>query len=281
VSASRIDLHVHSTISDGTLAPAEVVAEAAGLGIRLLSITDHDTTDGLGEAMEASRGTAVTFVPGVELSVGSQTQEVHVLGYFINPADASSQGALAWLRRARDERNAAIVDRLRALGMGVELERVRQIAGAGSVGRPHIAAAMVEAGHVPSVQQAFHRYLARGKSAYVPRERLSPEEACEMIRAAGGLPVLAHPAKIASRALLGELLTAGLAGLEVYHCDQDERDNQELLGLARERSLLVTGGTDSHGPRGERPMPIGGVAVPDWVEEELLVRAPAWWAAQR
>ncbi len=281
MTASRIDLHVHSTVSDGTLTPVEVVAEAAGLGIRLLSIADHDTTDGLQEAVEASRATAVTFVPGVELSVGSQAQEVHVLGYFINPSDAGSQGALAWLRRARDDRNAGIVDRLRALGVAVDLERVQEIAGAGSVGRPHIAAAMVEAGHVSSVQEAFHSYLARGKPAYVARKRLSPQEACEMIGAAGGLPVLAHPAKIASRTLLEELLAIGIVGLEVYHCDHDERDNEELLALARERSLLVTGGTDSHGPRSGRPTPIGGVAVPDWVEEELLARAPAWWVGQR
>ena len=278
---SRIDLHVHSTVSDGTLSPAEVVGEAAALGVRLLAIADHDTTGGLEEAIEAARGTSVTFVPGVELSVGSQSYEVHVLGYFVNPGDPQSQAALSRLREARDGRNAAIVERLRELGVGVDLARVQEIAGAGSVGRPHIAYAMVEAGHAASIQKAFHRYLARGKPGYVPRERLSPEEACEMIAAAGGLPVLAHPGKIPSRTALEELLRAGLMGLEVYHCDHDQRDNEELLALARERRLLVTGGTDSHGPGAERALPIGSVYVPDWVEEELLAQAPDWWKGSR
>ena len=278
---SRIDLHVHSTTSDGTLSPAEVVREAAALGMRMLAIADHDTTDGLGEAMEAARDTSLTFVPAVELSVGSQSYEVHVLGYFINPGDAESQAALSWLREARDGRNAAIVERLRELGVAVDLGRVREIAGAGSVGRPHIAAAMAEAGHVASGQEAFHRFLARGKPGYVPRKRLSPREACEMIRAAGGVPVLAHPAKIPSRPALEELLATGMAGMEVYHCDHDEKDNEAMLALARERSLLVTGGSDSHGRHSGRSIPIGGVYVPDWVEEEVLAQAPDWWKDSR
>ena len=274
---SRVDLHVHSTISDGTLSPAGVVEAAVAVGVSLLAIADHDTTDGVAEAMEAARCADLTLIPAVELSVGSYSYEVHVLGYFLRLDHPHAQAALGRLRRARDGRNEGIVERLRVLGVGVDLARVREIAGEGSVGRPHIAAAMVEAGHVSSVQQAFHRYLGRGKAAYVPRQRLSPREACEMIRAAGGLPVLAHPAKLPSRAALEEVIASGVAGLEVYHCDHDEQNSRELLALAKERSLVVTGGTDSHGPNSDRPISIGDVPVPDWVKEELLAQAPDWW----
>lgn len=278
---SRIDLHVHSTASDGSLSPREVVEEARTRGVGLLAIADHDTTEGVPEAMEEARVAGVVLVPAVELSVGSEWYEVHVLGYFVDPGDEGLQAALRWLRETREGRNAAIVERLRALGVGVELARVKEIAGGGSAGRPHIAQALVEAGHVASVQEAFHRYLARGKPAYVPRARLTDERAAEVIRAAGGVAVLAHPGKLPSRAALEGLLAAGMEGLEVYHCDHDERDNEELLALARARGLLVTGGTDSHGPATERPIPVGGVEVPDWVGEELLARAPAWWRERR
>ncbi len=277
MARSRIDLHVHSTVSDGTLTPREVVETAAAEGLTLLAIADHDTTDGLPEATEAAQAAGLKFVPAVELSVGAYSYEVHMLGYFIRFDHPDAQATLAWLRQARDGRNEGIVKRLRELGAEVDLARVREIAGGGSVGRPHIAAALVEAGHVASVSEAFRRYLGRGKAAYVPRERLSPEKACEMIRAAGGLPVLAHPAKLPSRDAMEALLAVGVAGLEVYHCDHSERDSAELLALVRERGLLATGGTDSHGPRSDRPIPIGGVPVPDWVEEELLARAPDWW----
>ena len=170
-----------------------------------------------------------------------------------------------------------IVERLCALGAPVDLGRVREIAGDGTVGRPHIAAALVEAGHVASAREAFHRYLARGKPAYVPRERLEPGEACELIRAAGGLPVLAHPAKSGLLGEIEKIVAEGMEGIEVFHCDHDAKDVQALLAFARARGLLVTGGTDSHGPQSARPTAIGGVEVPEWVGEELLARAPAWW----
>ncbi len=281
MARSRIDLHIHSTVSDGTLTPREVVETAAAEGVRLLAIADHDTTDGLPEAAEAARAAGLDFVPAVELSVGTYSYEVHMLGYFIRYDHPEAQATLSWLRRARDERNEGIVRRLQELGAGIDMARVQEIAGGGSVGRPHIAAALVEAGRVKSVKEAFQRYLGRGKAAYVPRERLSPEKACEMIRAAGGLPVLAHPAKLPHNGALEALLAFDIAGLEAYHCDHSARDSAELVALARERGLLVTGGSDSHGPRSDRPIPIGGVHVPDWVGEELLARAPDWWAKSR
>jgi len=277
LSPGKIDLHVHTTASDGTLSPSEAVREAAASGVGVLGIADHDTTEGIGEAESAAKEAGVTLIPGVELSVGSGSREVHVLGYFIDVEAPDLQARLEWVRTARDVRNVRILERLKALGAKVDPERVREIAGSGSVGRPHIAAALVEAGHVGSQHEAFGRYLARGKPAYVPRERLEPAEACALIRGAGGLPVLAHPAKIGSLTAIAAIVAEGMEGIEVFHCDHDAQEAASLLAFARERSLLVTGGTDSHGPNSDRPIAIGGVEVPGWVGEELLARAPRWW----
>jgi predicted metal-dependent phosphoesterase TrpH len=278
---SKIDLHVHTTVSDGTLSPSEVVKEAAARGVSILGIADHDITDGLPEAQQAAEGTGITLVPGVELSVGAGKREIHVLGYFVDHRQRELQEKLAWVRAARDRRNARIVERLAELGASVDARRVQEIAGSGSVGRPHIAAALVEVGHVSSQLEAFHRYLARGKAAYVSRERMEPKEACEVVRGSGGLPVLAHPAKSGSLSQMEELVGAGMEGIEVYHCDHKPDDVKALLSFARERSLLVTGGSDSHGPHSDRPVPIGGVEVPEWVGEELLAWAPEWWREER
>jgi predicted metal-dependent phosphoesterase TrpH len=160
------------------------------------------------------------------------------------------------------------------MGVPVDPTRVQEIAGDGSVGRPHIAAAMVEAGHVPSQQVAFNRYLARGKPGYVGRERLSAAQAAEVIRGAGGLPVLAHPAKIGGREEIERIIADGMAGVEAFHIDHGDGDVALLLEIARDNDLLVTGGTDSHGPHSDRPIPIGSVDIPEWVGEQVLRRSP-------
>jgi hypothetical protein len=276
-----IDLHVHSVFSDGTLSPAEVVAEAAGRDVRLVAITDHDTTEGLAEAQESARAAGVVLVPGVELSADTETDDIHILGYFVDPESEALAAGLARLREARNQRNALIVEQLSALGVAVAPGRVAELAGRGSVGRPHIAAALAEAGHVRNQQDAFRRYLGRGRPAFVARERLQVSEACALVREAGGIPVLAHPAKISSPAVRDGALASGVEGLEVFHCDHSGQDVQVLLALARQRSLLVTGGTDSHGPRSDRPVAIGSVSVPTWVGEELLERANRRDASRR
>ncbi|MFB3880705.1 MAG: PHP domain-containing protein [Armatimonadota bacterium] len=278
--SSRLDLHVHTTASDGTLSPAAAVRAALANGLTILGIADHDTTAGLGEARQAAANTGLTVVPGVELSVGQDARETHVLGYFIDPEEPRLQQVLATLRGARDGRNEAIVQRLKQLGAPISLDRVREIAGGESVGRPHIAKALVEAGHVSSEGEAFGRYLARGKPGYVGRERLTPAEAASAIRQAGGIPVLAHPAKLGSRRIIEDLLDQGMAGIEVYHSDHTDADADMLLALARERHLVVTGGTDSHGPHSDRPIEIGSLDIPEWVGEQLLASAPPGWAAR-
>jgi predicted metal-dependent phosphoesterase TrpH len=276
---ASIDLHVHTTASDGTHTPTAAVREALAKSLSILGIADHDTTGGVREAEEAARGTGLTLVPGVELSVGAEEYEIHVLGYFVDAEHTGLQEVLFRLRNARNLRNERIVARLRELGAPVDLERVKAIAGDGSVGRPHIAKALVEAGHVASEGEAFGRFLARGKAGYVGRDRLTPGEAAESIRSAGGIPVLAHPGKLGSRRKIEELLEMGMEGLEAFHCDHDEARVRLLLSIADERNLLVTGGTDSHGPDSDRPVAIGSVEVPDWVGEQLLERAPSGWAA--
>jgi hypothetical protein len=273
----RIDLHLHTTISDGSLSPRKLVEEAAAQGVAMLAVTDHDTVDGVAEAVAAGRERGVTVIPGVELAVDSASRDIHLLGYFLRWEEEGLRGSLAHLREEREVRNAQILAKLRELRVPVDPVRVREISGSGSVGRPHVAVAMVEAGHVASQSEAFWRYLGRGKPAFVPRFRLRPEEACRMIAAAGGIPVLAHAAKVGSFGAIQEVLASGVEGLEVFHTDHSASDSEWLLALAQERSLLVTGGTDSHGPRSERPTLIGSVEIPDWVGEAFLARAPQWW----
>lgn len=276
---ATIDLHVHTTASDGTQSPTEAVKEALARGLGLLSVADHDTTGGVCEAVRAARGTSLKLVSGVELSVGEETYEIHILGYFIEVENRPLQAALSRLRGARDTRNERIVARLHEIGAPVTLARVKEIAGDGSVGRPHIAAALVEAGFVRSVGEAFGRYLARGKPAYVGRERLGPAEAAAAIKSAGGLPVLAHPAKIGPRETIESLLDQGMEGVEVYHSDHTEEDSRLLLEIAQARNLVVTGGSDSHGPHSDKPIALGSTAVPDWVGPQFLARAPEGWKA--
>lgn len=276
---ASVDLHVHTTASDGTYTPGEAVREALAAKVAILGIADHDTIGGIREAEEAARSTGLTLVPGVELSVGAEEYEIHVLGYFVDPEHAGLQDILFRLRNARNLRNERIVARLRELGAPVDLARVKEIAGDGSVGRPHIAKALVEAGHVASQGEAFGRFLARGKPGYVGRDRLTPSEAAEAIRSAGGIPVLAHPGKLGSQRRVEELVDMGMEGLEAFHSDHDEAHVRLLLAIAKERNLLVTGGTDSHGPHSDRPTAIGSVEVPDWVGEQLLARAPSSWKA--
>ncbi len=276
----RVDLHLHTTASDGSWSPTELVAAATEAGLTLLAITDHDTTDGIDEAMAAGRAQGVLVAPGVELSVDTEEYDIHLLGYFVREDDAEFQAALQDLRDKRAVRNAAILARLNELGRPLDPARVQQISGSRSVGRPHIARAMVERGYVAGPGEAFGRYLARGRPAFVPRIHLSLEEGCAIIRRAGGLSVLAHPAKIGSWPLVEQLLTRGVDGLEAYHSDHSAASTQRLLYLARQRGLLVTGGTDSHGPSTERPTQVGEVAMPGWVETRFLERAPEWWRSQ-
>lgn len=246
----KVDLHLHSTASDGTLSPGALVRRAAEEGFTTLALTDHDTVAGIAEAQAAAREAGIRLIPGVELSCGAQ-KEIHILGYGIDPQD---EPLLAFSRHRREEREARaqkMVERLAQAGMPIPLSRVHELA-RGVVARPHVARALVEAGYASSVSDAFDRFLVPGKCGYVPREDVRVAQAVALIHGAGGIAVLAHPMQLklgdmAIDALVREWKGQGLDGLEVYHPSAQNNHAAMLLHLARREGLLVTGGSDFHG----------------------------------
>lgn len=275
-----IDLHTHSTFSDGTLTPEELVEEALQLGLTALALTDHDNTAGLPRFLRAAEGKPLRAIPGVEVSVTHDPGSMHMLGYFIRHDDPELNEQLVWIRSAREERNQKIFENLQALGLTMRWDEIAAMAGEDVIGRPHFAMAMVERGYVADLREAFDRYLARGKPAYARRSVMSPEEAVRVIRKAGGVPVLAHPFSLALegralRNLVEELHGSGLQGIEVYYPAHPQSTQDALLHLARDFDLVATGGSDYHGPikpdvhmgRG-----FGSLHVPDDVVDRLEAR---------
>jgi predicted metal-dependent phosphoesterase TrpH len=224
-----------------------LVAVAIDAGLEYISVTDHDTTDGIPEALNAAWGTRLAVIPGVEISTEADSQfEIHILGYQINHQHPPLQEKLRHLRESRAERAHKVLELLAEKGFPVSWQRVAGLAGSGSIGRPHIAQAMVEANHVDSVEMAFRRYLGRGMPAYVPRFKLSPRQAIELIQESGGIPTLAHPSHVVEH--IPSLVRDGLMGLEVYYNGYVQAEIEFLLRLAEKHDLVVTGGTDYHGP---------------------------------
>ncbi len=249
---SRIDLHTHTTFSDGSFSPTDLVALANQQGLDILAITDHDTTEGLPEAMEATNGLSLEIIPGIELSAQFQNREMHILGYFINITDPQFQSRLEALRSTRNVRISQILDRLHTLGMNISLEEVKQTSGTGTIGRPHIAQVLIAQGHVKNMQEAFERFLGTRGQAFVQREAPEAREIISWIIDAGGIPVLAHPYweglnKEESTTACHTLVEQGLQGLEVFYGTFSARHVSFNLGLARKFDLLMTGGSDFHG----------------------------------
>ncbi len=249
---SRLDLHLHTTHSDGSCTPTEVVNMARQAGVTALAITDHDIMTGLTEAMTAGQQCEIEIIPGVEISSFTGNSELHVLGYFLDQQDPELLARLKTLRDGRHRRNPQIIERLQTLGIDITYDEVRALAGSDSVGRPHIARALMDKHVVTSAKEAFDRFLAEGKPAYVPRELPSPAEAIGWIKAARGLAVLAHPTwvKVAEQPLVDlvrQLKADGLDGVEVYYSTHAARQTREYLSLAQQLGLLVTGGSDFHG----------------------------------
>ncbi|WP_431680310.1 PHP domain-containing protein [Kitasatospora sp. KL5] len=251
----RIDLHAHSNASDGTDSPAELVAAAVAAGLDVVALTDHDTVSGHAEAAEAVHGTGLTLVPGAELSCHVDGISMHLLAYLFDPAEPAFAAERELVRTDRFRRGRAIVERCRELGAPISWEQVERIAGAGSVGRPHIASALVEAGVVETVSDAFTaEWLANGGRADVRKHETDPVTAVRLVRAAGGVPVFAHPGAVkrgrtVSDRVIADLAAAGLGGLEVDHTDHDEAARAHLRGLAGELGLFTTGSSDYHGHR--------------------------------
>jgi len=265
----RVDLHLHSTFSDGSYTPEQLVAAARERGLTTIALTDHDTTDGLARFLAAGLAEGLTAIPGIELSVAVPRGTLHVLGYGIDPAAPALQACLQWVRDRRTARNRLIFERLRKEGMEISWEEACTRTEGGVMGRPHIADLLVEQGYVKDRRRAFSRYLARGRPAYVERERLPPQRALEVLRAAGGVPVMAHPVSLhltgaKLQALLSTLQAEGLMGLERYHPRHPMRRQARLGQIAESLGLLMTGGSDFHGDRAPASCLgfAGSVAVP-------------------
>jgi predicted metal-dependent phosphoesterase TrpH len=269
-----LDLHVHSTASDGTLTPEAIVADSLAKGLLALALADHDSVEGIDRARAAAAGSPLLVLPAVEISTDYQSTEVHILGYFLDYYDPELLEKLTAIRAAREGRAEQMVALLRRHGLDITYEQVLARADGGSVGRPHVAGVLLELGYVNTPQDAFDRYLGRGKPAYVPRYKLTPQEAIALLQRCRGLPVLSHPGLIHNDRLVGELLSEGIAGLEAYHSAHTPAQSAKYARLARERGLLITCGTDSHGPGGSIPVEIGSVPLPQ--EEEALEKLLEW-----
>jgi predicted metal-dependent phosphoesterase TrpH len=268
----RVDLHVHSTASDGRLTPAEVIREAAEKGMSYIALADHDTVDGIAAARKAAQSFPnLRVIPGIEISTDIPQGEVHILGYFIDYTDAELLAKLEDFKNSRLRRAEKMVAKLADLGVPVEWQRVLELAGSSTIGRPHIAQAMLEKGHIPSFKDAFDEYLGHGKPAYVEREKMLPAEAVGIIVKARGLPVLAHPLTTEDpEGLIAELKSAGLVGLEAYYNGYSDEEVEGLLALAQKHGLIATGGSDFHGIEPDEETAIGGADVPLEVVERLI-----------
>ncbi|MGB8644266.1 MAG: PHP domain-containing protein [Anaerolineae bacterium] len=265
----RVDLHTHTNASDGEHTPEELIALARARGLDVIALTDHDTTAGVERALAAAAGAGdIELIPGVELSTDVPGYEIHVLGYFVDWRDPDFQVMLNKFRDGRIGRAEKIVAKLIDLGAPVSFERVKELAGDANIGRPHIARVLLEAGHVTTIQEAFDKYLANDKPAYVEHYSLPPAEAVKLIRSAGGTPVYAHPR--GATQFVPELVKAGLLGLECYYAQYDEREQQELVAVAKQYGLIATGGSDFHGLHKMGHMnKLGEAHVPPEVVEQL------------
>lgn len=257
-----IDLHTHSLRSDGALTPTELVRRAAVRGVRIQALSDHDTLSGVADAVAEGDRLGVRIIPATELNTESEWGDVHVLAYFVDPSDVVFEEKMKWLRLNRGRRIELMVENLNRLGHPVSLARVQEIAQGGSLGRPHLAQALFEAGHVPTYDAAFDTLISKESPAYVSRVGLAPLEAVALVRKHGGVPSLAHPGTVLRlEELLPELVRAGLAGIECYYGSHTPAWTAHCLRLAARSGLVPTGGSDFHG-RGDHGADLGGTFVP-------------------
>jgi hypothetical protein len=267
----RADLHVHSTASDGTLTPTEIVELALEKRLDVLAIADHDSVAGLDEALRAAKETTLTIVPALELSAVADGHDVHMLGYFVDHHDPELLVRLADMRQARLHRAEAMVTALRDAGHDVTIDAVLALSDGGAVGRSHVARALVDAGHADDIRDAFERLIGRGRPFYIGKDTRGPAEAIDVIRAAGGVAVVAHPGVSRLDPLIPSMLAEGLGGIEAYHADHSAEQREHYAEMARGAGALATGGSDYHGAAAPNP-DLGSVPIPD----DALAAFLAW-----
>jgi len=243
----KADLHIHTTASDGLLSPEEVVKWAAHKKLSAVAITDHDTINGVQPAVDISDSYKVHVVPGIEFSSVHKEDEIHILGYYIDYQKDWLRDKLDEMYQSRYRRAIGMVEKLNQMGMNITLEQVKALAEGGTIGRPHIARALQEKGYIDNMKDAFRLYIGKGGPAYVERYRISCQEAIDMIKELGGVPVLAHPGLINDKNCINDILDMGIEGIEVYHTKHDEETVRSALKIAAEKKLLITGGSDCHG----------------------------------
>jgi 3',5'-nucleoside bisphosphate phosphatase len=260
------DLHTHTYHSDGTRSPAEVVDVALANGIEILAISDHDNLAAYFEIKTYADSKGVTLIPATELSCAFEGVDIHILAYAFDPHDERIEAKLRRFRDARQTRGRRIVERLRALNLDISSERVEQLAAGGAIGRPHVARALVEAGYVASVSEAFDKLLRPGKPGYVEKDRFAIDETVALMRATGGVTSIAHPTLYPEHErVVPLLLDAGIDGIEVLHPDVDEASREAYISIARFRGKMLTGGSDDHGSV-KKTETLGTIKVPeDWI----------------
>lgn len=272
---TKVDLHIHSTASDGRLSPEDVVRKSAELGLTVIALADHDSVDGIARAQAAAKAfPKLRVIPATEINTDVPNGEAHILGYFIDYTDHELGAALSRLRSSRQERAQRMIGKLAELGINIDWQRVQEIAASGTIGRPHLARAMLEKGYITSVKEAFIKYIGRAGPAYVEREKMPPVEVVALILETDGLPVLAHPFTVNDpEALIIELKAAGLVGLEAYYNGYTADEIAKLLSLADRHNLIATGGSDYHGLDTSAETMIGGVEVPMEAAKRLIALA--------
>jgi predicted metal-dependent phosphoesterase TrpH len=258
----QVDLHTHTVFSDGLFTPEELVAEAARLRLTAVAVTDHDAVGGIDRAVAAGRQFQVEVVPGAEMSCNTNGVDVHVLAYYLDLSQPSVQDFFAILRQKRAERAEKMVGRLNELGVKISMEQVHVLAQGAATGRPHVAQALVEAGAVRSIEEAFQRYIGYDGPAYFPKMQLTPRDAMEFIHRSGGIAVVAHPGTYHNDAAVYAAVAAGADGIEVWHPDHASRNVDHYRELATKNGLVMTGGSDCHGGRKLGKVYLGSVTVP-------------------
>ena len=266
-----VDLHAHTTASDGTMTPDELVDLAAERELRAIAVTDHDTVDGISAAKRRAEARQVTLVPGVELSTTERGAEIHVLGYGLDVDDTSMRADLSQLAASRFRRIETMIEKLRDAGYSIDGDAILAQADEGSIGRPHVARALIELGVVASVDEAFDRFLRPGRPGWVPREPFTPEQAVGLLVKHGAVPVLAHPYSTGNvEAVLDRLIPVGLKGMEVWYGEYDDAQREELRCIATSYELIATGGSDYHGPGFRAGRDLGTAPVSHEVFERLV-----------